>query len=107
MESGKQAIDTSIKSKIRIVHALFALLSFLISGVDIGSLDEMPLTKLAIIIYLGFLMMWAYMEDHNHIEKTGDYPKAEVILDLVSKHIDKMLKERNIKAKIQELEAEA
>jgi len=56
-------ITKTLQERLKMHMAIFTLLSFLVSGFDIRALDEIPVTRLIIIIYVGLLMMWAFIVD--------------------------------------------
>ena len=56
-------ITQAIQDKLKLHMAIFALLGVLIAGFSITDTSEIPLTRLFVVIYLGVLMMWAFLAD--------------------------------------------
>ena len=56
-------ITQAIQDKLKLHMALFTLLGLLIAGFSINDTSDIPFTRLVIIVYLGVLMMWAFLAD--------------------------------------------
>ena len=74
--------------------AIFTLLSFLVSGFDIRALDEIPITRLIIIIYVGLLMMWAFIVDAKR--PTKQVEEVKDTLRLLYLDLQKMFGKRDV-----------
>lgn len=78
-------ITQAIQDKLKLHMAIFALLGILIAGFSINDTSDIPITRLIIVIYLGFLMMWAFLADlrkEEHKERNVEETLRLLYLDL-------------------------
>lgn len=95
-EQAKSTVETGIKDKLKIAHGLLLLLSFLIGQIDFSTVEIIPQSKMIVIIYVGFLVLLAFYEDHRHKEKTGHYPQGLDIVDELIRWAGKVCKAQGI-----------
>ena len=109
-----KTMTQAIQDKLKLHMALFTLLGLLIAGFSINDTSDIPLTRLIVIIYLGVLMMWAFLADlrkDENKERNVEETLRLLYLDLKklfepSKQTDEalILTKEELEAKIKALE---
>lgn len=89
-QAAKNTVDTSLKDKLKLAHALMLLFSFIVGQIEFSTFTRVPITKVAIIFYIGAMILVAFYEDHRHKERTGHYPKGVDIVDEMIKWAKKV-----------------
>lgn len=107
-------ITQAIQDKLKLHMALLALLGLLLAGFNIMEVTEIPLTRLAVVMYLGLLMIWAFLADlkkQENKERNVDDTLRLLYLDLKKyfepvkqKDEDLILTKEELEAKIKALE---
>ena len=62
----------TIQERLKIHMALFTLLTWLLSGFDLNRAGDLPITRVVVIIYVGLLMMWAFIVDARRPNSQAD-----------------------------------
>lgn len=90
-------ITQAVQDKLKLHLALFSLLTFLLKDFDITRIDEVPVTRIFVIVWVGLLMTWAFIIDYKRPNR--DARNVIERARLLSLELDKLLETEKVDKK--------